>query len=156
MGTGIDLLYLIICTLGGLALSGWRIEGLLLGSLAYWFLAILRRLLTRSQRRGSRLLKAHRIEEALAQFRKSEEFWNHHKLLERYRMLLGYANRKPFFEMALYNQASCLIQLGQLENALAVTNRLIEEGLTDEMALELKTVLEKELRGKDDARSSRE
>ena len=92
-----------------------------------WSLAS-RYLVARHQRRGVRLMKAHRYDAAIPSFEASYEFFSRHRWLDRYRaILLMSASAIPYREMALANIAFCHSQAGRGAEAKAAYQRTLNE-----------------------------
>jgi tetratricopeptide (TPR) repeat protein len=87
-----------------------------------------RALLTRDHQRGVRLVKQGRLAEALPAFEKSADFFTRHRWLDRFRApLLLTSTYYGFREMSLTNIAFCYSQLGDIAQAKAAYERVLQD-----------------------------
>lgn len=145
-GTAGVLLALVppaLTTIAAIAIWGSD-RGLPVGVLAYVFyrLVIVRRLVCRDHRAGVAFTRRGKFEEAIAAFRRSEDFWGKHPTLDRFRALvLGSPTSHTFYVFALYNQAYCLSRLGRGDEAQALVERVLSKHPDMVPARELRDVM---------------
>ncbi|MBQ3168172.1 MAG: hypothetical protein IJB99_00275 [Clostridia bacterium] len=102
-------------------------EAVIAAALTYYPLAWLLRLtLQRHHRSGMRNMKNENFEEALLCFQKSEQFFTRYKWIDRHRYITMFASSAySYLEMALQNQAYCLIQLNRISEAGEALEKLL-------------------------------
>lgn len=150
LGTLVSLSLLLLATGLGVALTPRPIIGILMGAGLFliYRVFIVRELLCHLHRRGIRLSREERYEEALDAFARSEDFWTRHGLLDRWRwVLLASSGPYPFVTLAQYNQAWCLARLRRTDEAIIALRRLEESGALMPMANALHEALQSGWRG---------
>lgn len=118
--------------------------GPIVGLFVYIFyrLVIVRRIVCRDHRRGVVLTRQGKFVEAISAFRRSEEFWERHPTLDRYRaLLLGSPTSHGFHLFALYNQAYCLCRLQNGTEARPLIDRVLAKAPDMLPARELRDIL---------------
>ena len=140
-----SLVYLTVLCFTGYAVSGWRLEGILIGVGTHMLLSVVvvRVILCSAHRRGIRLVRAGRFEEAMVAFKDSQQFWQRHPLIDRYRaFLLATATEQSFRTMARYNEAYCLVRLNRGAEALGILDTLLVENPSNVLAASLKSAMQ--------------
>ncbi len=118
--------------------------GASLGALAFvvYRLLIVRGLICHAHRRGVRLTRAGRFEEAFAAFGRSRIWFSRVPWLDRHRgILLGTAVAHSFEVLARYNQAYCLARIGRTQEAIRHLDALLADVPETGLAIELRGLL---------------
>ncbi len=112
------------------------LAGMLYGVAAYLALSYgSRAMLTRHHKRGIRLSRTQRYDEAIREYEKSYRFFSHHPWLDRFRSIFLFsASAASYREMALINIAYCHAQLGRGREAKAAYEKTLLEFPDNDMA----------------------
>jgi len=124
---------LVLLSLLGLMILLWYLllrnlrHALTAGALTYLVTAwTLRLTLQGHQRRGIRLLRQDRLNEALSCFEKSDAFFARHPWVDQYRAITMFSSSAyGYREMALQNQVHVLLRLNRVEEAMQRLEKLI-------------------------------
>ena len=98
-------------------------------------LFLLRTLIPPKHRKGVRLFKRKKFEEAIPCFQASYHFFSKHKWIDKYRYLtLLSSSRISYTEMALLNEAFCLTQIEKKKEATEKYEDVLKEFPESEIA----------------------
>ncbi|SMC72422.1 tetratricopeptide repeat protein [Moheibacter sediminis] len=102
---------------------------ILFGALSYLMISfLLRNLIPTNHRKGIKLTKELKFQEAIAEYKKSIQFFTKHSWLDKYRYLvLLNSSKMGFREMGLCNIAFCYGQIGNVNEAEKYYNRVLNE-----------------------------
>jgi tetratricopeptide (TPR) repeat protein len=97
---------------------------------------LLRTLVPAQHRKGVRLFKQKKFEEAIPCFRASYEFFSKRRWIDKYRFItLLSSSRISYLEMALLNEAFCISQLEKKAEAIEKYENVLKEFPDSEMAI---------------------
>lgn len=104
-------------------------DPILVGALTYLFIStLIRRLIPRNHRRGIKLFKKKKYDDALEEFKKSLAFFQNYWWIDKYRFLtLLSSSKMSYREMALLNIAFCYGQIGDGQRSKEYYEKTLSE-----------------------------